>query len=76
MTIDEFARSIENDMKEWIRTVHHIRTRKGSDIVSAGLVKARSLIIIRKLQAIRKVSMSQDIAQHDMKDWHGNDLTV
>lgn len=76
MTIDEFARSIENDMTEWIRTLHHVRTRKGMDTVSAGLVKARSLIIIRKLSAIRRISMSCDITKNQMEDYHGNDLTV
>ena len=75
-TIDEFTKSIEKDMHEWIRTVHHIRTRTGSTVVNSGLVKARSLIIIRKLQAIRKVSMCNGIDHGTMTDYQGNDLTV
>ena len=37
MTIDEFAKSIEHDMEEWIRNSRRLRTRKGSTTVDAGL---------------------------------------
>lgn len=76
MTIDEFAKSIENDMEEWIRNSRRLRTRNGSTIVDAGLLKARSQIIIRKLQAIKKMPLCNGYGANTTTDWHGNDLAV
>ena len=76
MTIDEFARSIENDMEEWIRNSRRLRHRKGSTTVDAGLLKARSQIIIRKLQAIKKMPLCNGYGENTTTDWHGNDLAV
>ena len=76
MTIDEFAKSIENDMNEWIRNSRRLRTRKGSTTVDAGLLKARAQIIIRKLQAIKKMPLCNGYGEQTTTDWHGNDLAV
>ena len=76
MTIDEFAKSIEKDMEEWIQNSKRLRTRKGSTTVDAGLLKARSQIIIRKLQAIKKMPLCNGYGENTTIDWHGKDLAV